>query len=235
LILEELKRAYPNADFDYDVKALSFQKNEQKEPWYLKINPNGRIPAIVHHRADGTDFPVFESAALILYLVQRFDPEYKLHFKVGSDEESEALQWIFFAHGGIGPMQGQANHFFRYAPEKIPYAIKRYQDETKRLYSVLEDRLVDRDFLVGSGRGTYSIADINAWPWVKGWNWAGIENLDDFPNVEKWVARIRERPAWQAASQVPPAAAPPKTKEEEEKRAKEASSWILKGQTYTAK
>lgn len=121
---EELKAAYSNGGLEYDFKALSFSKNEQKEDWYLKvthnsllvldplygrevlnlflfqINPNGRIPAIVHHRPDGTDFSVFESSAIILYLVQRFDPEHKLSFKAGTDEASEALQWIFFSVSG---------------------------------------------------------------------------------------------------------------------------------------
>lgn len=233
LILEELKAAYPNAGLEYDVKALSFAKDEQKEPWFLKINPNGRIPAIVHHRPDGTDFSVFESAAIILYLVQRFDPEHKFSFPAQSDEESEALQWIFFAHGGVGPMQGQANHFFRYAPEKIPYGINRYINETKRLYSVLETRLENRDWLVGPGRGTYSIADINVWPWVKGYKWSGIENLDAFPNLAKWIDRIAERPTTKLAINVPEAKTAPKTKEEEEAAAKEASAWILRGQNQT--
>jgi len=233
LILEELKAAYPSAELQYEVKAMSFAKNEQKEPWFLKINPNGRIPALVHHRADGTDFAVFESAAIILYLIQRFDLEHKVSFPPGSDYESEALQWIFFAHGGVGPMQGQSNHFGRYAPEKIPYAIDRYLNETKRLYSVLEHQLQNRDWLVGPNRGTYSIADINVWPWVKGHSWSGIGTLDAFPNLQNWVARIRERETTKIALQTPPSAPPPKNKEEEQQRAKEAREWILRGNIAT--
>ncbi|KAF8307014.1 glutathione S-transferase [Clavulina sp. PMI_390] len=228
LILEELKAAYPESKLSYDVKVLSFAKDEQKEPWFLKINPNGRIPALVHHRPDGTDFNVFESGAMILYLIEQFDLEHKLSFPAGSNEAYEALQWIFFAHGGIGPMQGQANHFFRYAPEKIPYGINRYQKEAKRLYSVLEGRLQDRDWLVGPGRGTYSIADINAWPWVQDHEWSGVDT-SSFPNLNRWIAAIRERPAAQLAVTIPPPKPKPKNKEEEEARARENSEWIMRG------
>jgi len=229
-LLEELKLAYPNSGLTYELKAMDFALDEQKQPWFLKINPNGRIPAIVHHRPDGTDFPVFESAAIILYIVQRFDPEYKFHWPAGSDEESETLQWIFFAHGGIGPMQGQANHFNRYAPERIPYATQRYINETKRLYGVLESRLSEgRDYLVGSGRGKLSIADLNTWPWVRIWEWAGVENLDAFPNVAAWIERLADRPAVQVGLTKPPGAQAKLTAEEAEKKAVEARKWIMRG------
>jgi len=227
--LEELKAAYPG--IAYDVKPISFAKEEQKEDWFLKINPNGRIPAIIHRRPDGTEFPVFETAAILLYLSRHFDKDNKFSFPAGSDEESETLQWIFFAHGGVGPMQGQANHFFRYAPEKIPYGINRYQNETRRLYSVLETRLENREYLVGN---KYSIADINVWPWVKGWKYCGIEDIDEFPNLAAWIERIRVRPAVKLGINVPPSG-PPKTKEEEERHAAEAKEWILRGQNKDAK
>ncbi|KAG8916854.1 glutathione S- transferase, nitrogen catabolite repression regulator, partial [Tulasnella sp. 408] len=164
IFLEELKAAYPG--FTYEFQALSFTTNEQKEPWFLKINPNGRIPAMSDPNRG--DFNVFESAALILYLIQHYDKEYKLSFDPVNEPDaySEALQWTFFIHGGIGPMQGQSNHFFRYAPEKIPYAIKRYNDETRRLYSVLESRLSNgREYLAGAGKGKFSFADVNGFPW----------------------------------------------------------------------
>ncbi|KDQ14869.1 hypothetical protein BOTBODRAFT_32225 [Botryobasidium botryosum FD-172 SS1] len=225
IFLEELKAAY---GLEYGFQGLSFAKNEQKEPWFLEINPNGRIPAIVDHNRN--DFKVFESAAILLYLAQHYDKERRFSFDPSSDEYNEALQWIFFAHGGIGPMQGQANHFYRYAPEKIPYGIKRYQDETRRLYSVLESRLTGREYLAGPGKGTYSIVDISTWPWVLWHPWAGIESIaDEFPNLEKWLRRIQERPQVAAGLNVPTPYKPPKSKEEEEEAATAGRAWIMGG------
>jgi len=225
ILLEELKAAYPG--FTYDFQKIAFSTNEQKSDWFLKINPNGRIPALIDRSRN--NFNVFESAAILLYLEQHYDKEFKFSFDPSThpDEVSEVFQWIFFAHGGVGPMQGQANHFFRYAPEKIPYAIKRYIDETKRLYSVLNTRLEGRDYLVGSGKGKYSIADINVFPWVKGWKWSGVESIDEFPNVAAWIERISARPQVVAGLRVPEPVKPPASKEEEEARAAEARKWIL--------
>ncbi|KAF8897472.1 glutathione S-transferase [Infundibulicybe gibba] len=201
VFLEELKAAYP--PFDYDVQAISFSKNEQKEPWFLKFNPNGRIPVVVDQTRD--DFPIFETSAILLYLAQHFDTDKKFWYDpvTHPKENSEMLQWIFFAHGGVGPMQGQSNHFNRFAPEDIPYAKKRYLEETKRLYGVLEMRLAGRDWLVGPGRGTYSIADIKAIPWVRIHEFAGIKTLDEWPSVKAWVGRAHERSAFQAGIKVP--------------------------------
>lgn len=195
VFFEELKSAY---GVDYNYQKIDFGKNEQKEPWFIDINPNGRIPALVDHSND--DFKVFESGAILLYLAQKIDTERKFSFEPGSKEESECLQWIFFAHGGIGPMQGQLGHFNRWAPEKIPYAIKRYLDETKRLYEVLEIRLSKqaagpRDYLAGDGKGKYSIADINAYPWVAMHAGVGIESVDEWPGVKAWLERIKAREA----------------------------------------
>ncbi|KIJ53474.1 hypothetical protein M422DRAFT_25348 [Sphaerobolus stellatus SS14] len=164
----------------YHVKAISFKENEQKSEWYLKINPNGRIPAIVDHK--NNDFVVFETSAILLYLAQHYDPEHKLSYDPFNEANlfSETLQWLCFAHGGIGPIA----HFTRLAPEKIPYAVKRYQEETKRLYSVLDKRLEGREWLVGPH---YSIAD------VKAYAWAGVDRTE-FPNIVAWVDRIKERP-----------------------------------------
>lgn len=146
--------------------------NEQKEPWFIDtLNPNGRIPVLVDKTRKSTTgadgFSIFESAAILLYLSQHYDKDHKLWFDAETQPEhySEMLQWIFFAHGGVGPMQGQANHFHRAAPEDIPYGKKRYLDETKRLYEVLNIRLNGRDYLAGPGKGVYSIADINVFPW----------------------------------------------------------------------
>ncbi|KIJ25924.1 hypothetical protein M422DRAFT_273063 [Sphaerobolus stellatus SS14] len=161
----------------YNLRAIAFQDMEQKSEWFLKINPNDRIPAIVDHK--NNDFAVFETSAILLYLAQHYDPENKLSYDPVKEPNlySEVIQWLCFVHGGLGPMQGQANHF-------------RYQEETKRLYSVIEKRLEGRDWLVGT---RYTIADIKAFPWIEGAAWAGID-FKEFPNIHGWVNRIRERP-----------------------------------------
>jgi len=203
----------------YEVKAISFKDNEQKSEWFLKINPNGRIPAIVDHK--NSDFPVFETSAILLYLAQHYDPERKISFDPvkESDLFSEAVQWIMFAHGGVGPMQGQANHFFRYAPEKIPYGIKRYQDETNRLYSVIEKRLEGREWLVGSH---FSIADIKTFPWVRTGPWSGIDH-SPYPNIQAWIKRISARPKTHVGLGVPTRFDLEEALKNAEKRAAEAS------------
>ncbi|KAF8604249.1 glutathione S-transferase [Ceratobasidium sp. AG-I] len=224
IILEELKAAY---GFKYEFQGIKMQENEQKSPWFLKINPNGRIPALVD-RSRG-NFAVFESAAILLYVAQHYDTENKFSYDPAKDADlySEQLQWIYFTHGGIGPMQGQASHFVRFAPEKIPYAINRYITETKRLYSILDGRLNDREYLVGSGKGKYGLADINAFPWVRSWGWAGLDGIDEFPNVVAWLARIGERPQVKAGLDIPTPQKPPMTKEEEEKTIEQARKWMF--------
>jgi len=168
----------------YEVRPISLHQGEQREPWYLRLNPNGRIPTIVDR--DEGDFAVFESGAILIYLAEKTG---KL---LPKDEKgrSVALQWLMFQMGGIGPMQGQANVFFRYAPEKIDYAINRYQEETARLYRVLDTRLAESEYLAGD----YSIADIATWPWVRIHDWAGV-SVDDMPHLQRWVAAVAERPA----------------------------------------
>ncbi|KIJ24524.1 hypothetical protein M422DRAFT_39142 [Sphaerobolus stellatus SS14] len=183
----------------YEVKALSFKDNDQKQEWFLKINPNGRIPAIVDHKRG--DFPVFETSAILLYLAQHYDPERKISYDPVKEPNlhSEELQWLFFAHGGVGPMQGQANHFFRYAPERIPYATNRYIEETKRLYSVLEKRLEGREWLVGNH---YGLADIKTVPRVLIAPWSGVD-LEPFPNIRAWLERAQAREKTYAGLGVP--------------------------------
>ncbi|TBU26001.1 glutathione S-transferase C-terminal-like protein [Dichomitus squalens] len=200
LLLEELKEQY---GLKYDVHPIDIRKDTQKEPWFIKMNPNGRIPVLVDSNRE--NFTVFESAAILLYLEQHYDSQLKFSFdpRTRPDEYSEMLQWIFFSHGGIGPMQGQANHFLRAAPEDIPYAKKRYLTETKRLYGVLDIRLRGRDWLAGTGRGAYSIADINAFPWVDSHGFTGIESMDEWPHVKAWLERTAERPAVKSGMQVP--------------------------------
>lgn len=173
----------------YEVHALSFDRQEQKAPEFLRINPNGRIPAIVD---DG--FAVFESGAILLYLAE------KTGQLLPSDPKgrSLAIQWLMFQMGGVGPMQGQANVFLRYFPEKLQGAIDRYQHETRRLYEVLDRRLGEAEYLAGD----YSIADIATYPWVRIHDWAGVA-IDGLEHLQRWMDAIAVRPAVQRGLQVP--------------------------------
>jgi len=228
IILEEL-------NLNYTPHAISLSKNEQKESWYLeKVNPNGRIPALVDHT---TSHPVriFESGALMLYLCEKYDQENKISFKYDSEEYWEAMSWHVWMQSGLGPMQGQANHFYRYAPERIEYGINRYQTETKRLYGVLEERLGEQEkhgsglWIVG---GKYSFVDLNCFCWVNWAEWAGI-SLDPFPKLRKWLDIINERPAVKKGLDVPEKfemKEAMRTKEGEEKYAKMHSNWVMQGQ-----
>ncbi|KAJ7366764.1 glutathione S-transferase [Mycena albidolilacea] len=199
VFLEELKAAY---GLEYEFKKLDFSKNEQKEEWFLKINPNGRIPAIVD-RARG-DVPVFETGPILLYLQRLYDAEGRFGFgqkgAAEGEEASEVLQWMFWANAGLGPMMGQAGHFKNAAPEKIEYAINRYVEETKRLLGVLEIRLKDHEYLVG---GKYTIADLNAYTWASAHKFIGVESLDAFPGVKRWLDAIAARDAVKAGYAVP--------------------------------
>ncbi len=176
----------------YQVKALNLADNEQKTPAYLGINPNGRIPAIVDASAD--DFIVFESGAILIYLAEKHGQF------IGADarQRSRVIQWLMLQMGGVGPMMGQANVFFRYFPKKIPAVIERYQNEVRRLFAVLNSRLAGREYLVDD----YSIADIAHWCWVRTHDWSGV-SLDGFDHLSDWVARIAERPAAQRGIAVP--------------------------------
>ena len=177
----------------YTLKVLDLTAGEQKRPDFLAINPNGRIPAIVDHGAGG--FAVFESGAVLIYLAEKTgqlmpaDPQGR----------SRVLQWLMFQMGGVGPMMGQANVFFRYFPEKIPAVIDRYQGETKRLFRVLDGHLKDHEYLAGD----YSIADIANWAWVRTHRWSGVD-IDDLPHLKRWRDAIRARPAVQRGIESPP-------------------------------
>jgi len=177
----------------YDMRVLDFTKAEQKEPGFLKISPNGRIPAIIDHEAG--DFAVFESGAILIYLAEKTG---KL-MPVDAKGRSRVLQWLMFQMGGVGPMMGQANVFFRYFPEKIQPAIDRYQAEVKRLFTVLDGHLAEHEFLAGD----YSIADIANWAWVRTSKWSGV-SFDDLPHLTRWTEQIRTRPAVQAGILMPP-------------------------------
>ncbi len=176
----------------YQVRRIALDKKEQREPWYLELNPNGRIPTIVDR--DNDDFAVFESGAIMLYLAERAGALLPRDVK----GRSLVIQWLMFQMGGIGPMMGQANVFYRYAPEKIPYAIDRYQRETRRLFEVLDTRLSKHEYLAGE----YSIADIANWSWVHGYKWSGV-SVDGLDHLARWLQAIGQRPAVRRGKDVP--------------------------------
>ena len=180
------------AGIEYQIVPVNIGSGEQFQPDFLKIAPNNRMPAIVDH--DPTDggepIAIFESGAILLYLGEKYG-------KFGGTdlrERTETVQWLMWQMGGLGPMLGQNHHFNMYAPEKIPYAIDRYVNETNRLYGVLDRRLEGRDFITGS----YSIADMASYPWIVPHERQG-QKLEDFPNVKRWFETIRARPATVAA------------------------------------
>ena len=175
----------------YEVRSIDLSAGEQKEPWFLAINPNGRIPAITDRE---TGITVFESGAILVYLAEKTG---ELMPKDPAGRYA-VMQWLMFQMGGVGPMMGQANVFNRYAPEKIPYAIERYQRESRRLFEVLDGQLDGREYLTGD----YSIADIANWCWVRTHRWSGasIEGLD---NLGAWLERIDARPAARRGVEVP--------------------------------
>lgn len=172
---------------DYTLHAFDLGANTQKEEWFLKINPNGRIPAIIDH--DNNDFAVFESGAILMYLAEKTGQL----LPGDTNGRSVVLQWLMFQIGGLGPMQGQAHVFFRYFPEKIQSVIDRYQNETRRLYEVLNRRLGESAYLASD---SYSIADIANWTWVRSYEWAGV-SLDGLDNLKRWYDDIDKRPAVQ--------------------------------------
>jgi len=180
------------AGLPYRVVPINIGKGEQFAADFLRIAPNNRIPAIVDHEpADGgAPIALFESGAILLYLAD------KTNRFIAPDlrGRNETLQWLFWQMGGLGPMAGQNHHFTQYAPEPIPYAIERYVKETARLYAVLNKQLADREFIAGD----YSIADMACYPWIVPHE-RQRQNLDDFPNLKRWFAAIRERPATQRA------------------------------------
>jgi glutathione S-transferase len=176
----------------YEVHAIELSKGTQKEPWFRKINPNGRIPAIVDRDED--NFPVFESGALMIYLAEKTGKLLPTDVK----GRSRVIQWLMFQMGGIGPMMGQANVFGRYWHETYQPAIDRYRNESRRLFEVLNGQLADHEYLAGE----YSIADIANWCWVRTWPWSGV-TMDGLDHLQRWIDVIQERPAVQAGVKVP--------------------------------
>ncbi len=181
ILMEEL-------DVPYRLVPIDITQGAQRETDYLAINPNAKIPAIVDHAPldGGEPVTVFESGAVMLYLA---DKE-KRFIPADPRQRIEVLQWLFWQVGGLGPMMGQAQHFFRYAPTPTPYALERYQNEARRILRVLDQRLAGRDFIGAE----YSIADMACFPWIRIHKLTGVV-LDDFPNVQAWYGRVRSRPA----------------------------------------
>jgi len=184
----KLKLFLEEAALPYRARPVSLSKGEQFAPEFLRISPNGKIPAIVDDEpADGgAPLALFESGAILLYLadkIGRFIPQ-------DLRGRNEVIQWLFWQMAGLGPMAGQAGHFKIYAPEPVPYALDRYTREVRRLYGVLDQRLAGRDWIAGE----YSIADIACYPWIVPYRSHG-QNLDDHPNLKRWFGRMAERPA----------------------------------------
>ena len=178
----------------YEAHSIDISKGEQHEPNFLKIAPNNRIPAIVD-RDNG--FTLMETGAIMLYLGQKYG-----RFLCEGDEYWRMIEWLMWQMGGLGPMLGQVHHFVKYNKGKSDYAEERYSTEAKRLYRVLNTRLEGRDFIAGTGRGEYSVADMASWPWVSRFEWQEID-MNEYPNVRDWYVRIAERPAVQKGYQVP--------------------------------
>lgn len=187
ILLEEL-------GVPYTVHAINIAKDEQFAPDFLKIAPNNRIPAIVDQ---DTGMVLMESGAIMLYLADKYKK-----FLCEGLEYWRMMEWLMWQMGGVGPMLGQVHHFVKYNPGKSEYAETRYSTEAHRLYRVLNTRLEGRDYVAGSGRGEYTIADMAIWPWVSRFEWQQV-NLNEYPNVRDWYVRIAERPAVQKGYQVP--------------------------------
>ena len=181
----------------YAVHRIDLEANEQKQPAFLAINPNGRIPAIIDR--DEGDLAVFESGAILIYLAEKAGA--LLPTDVAG--RSRVIQWLMFQMGGVGPMMGQANVFYRYAPERIPYAIDRYQREARRLLAVLDGRLAEHEYLAGE----YSIADIANWCWASTHEWSGV-SIEGLPHLTRWLELVGQRPAVQRGRQIPGKLAP---------------------------
>ncbi|MBX3040367.1 MAG: glutathione S-transferase N-terminal domain-containing protein [Bdellovibrionaceae bacterium] len=176
------------ANLPHRFHLVNIGKGDQFAPEFLKISPNNRIPAIVDQEPKDGQGPlaVFESGAILEYLAEKTG----LFLPKDPRGKTEAMQWLFWQMGGLGPMAGQNHHFTQYAPEKVPYAIDRYVKETTRLYGVLNKRLADREYVAGE----YSIADMAIYPWIVPHDKQG-QKLEDFPHLKKWFEKMAARPA----------------------------------------
>ncbi|KAJ5664426.1 hypothetical protein N7507_005157 [Penicillium longicatenatum] len=214
IFLEELKDVYGT---EWTTSLINIDTDEQKKPWFLRLNPNGRIPVLIDNTGQ-QPFPVIESSAELLYLVETVDKHHHFSFSDGK-EKSQMMQWLIFWHASVQPNQGQLNHFGRFASERIPCvveptasstnqsadAIERFKAETLRAYNVIELHLSGqltgepREYLAGNGSGKFSIADINAYPWIRAWKRSKIseEEMENYPHLREWIDRVGSRPALQ--------------------------------------
>ena len=174
---------------EYDVKKIDLSSGTQRKRWFLELNPNGRIPVLQH----GKDI-IFDSGAILYYLANK----YKRLMPKSETGRIRVIQWLMFQMSGIGPMQGQANVFYRYLDDKIPVAISRYQNECRRLYEVLDKQLKDKEWLCED----FSIADIANWCWVRVYYWAGI-NINGLDHLKRWMDLMENRPACIKGVQIP--------------------------------
>lgn len=201
-MIELLTAATPNGQkvsialeemaLEYQARNIDLGQLEQKEPAFLALNPNGRIPVIIDH--SNKDFAVFESGAILHYLAEKTNQLLPLNINA----RSEVMQWLMFQMGGLGPMMGQANVFYRYTDEKIDYAINRYQKESRRLLEVLDTRLEQHEYLVDD----YSIADIANFTWARIHEWSGVD-VSGLQHLQRWLNTIEARPAVQRGLAVP--------------------------------
>lgn len=191
ILLEEL-------GVDYTVHPVNIDTGEQHAPAFLKISPNNRIPAIVDRE---TGLHMMESGAIMLYLAEKYG-RFGASGPVSDPGRWALMEWLMWQMGGFGPMLGQVHHFVKYNKGKVPYAEKRYTAEALRLYKVLNTRLEGRDYVVGDGRGAYTIADMAIFPWAARHDYQEID-LNDFPAVRDWYLRIVERPAVQTGYHIP--------------------------------
>jgi len=185
--------ALEEMELEYRVHALDLMAAEQKQPEFTAVNPNGRIPAIIDTNND--NFSIFESGAILLYLAEKTGK----FLPTDPKKRSQVIQWLMFQMGGVGPMMGQANVFYRYFPETIPSAIERYQHEGRRLFEVMDNQLAKHAYLAGD---EYTIADMATWPWVRTYEWSGID-IEGLSHLQRWLDELAERPACQKGVLVP--------------------------------
>jgi glutathione S-transferase len=179
-------------EIEYETHFINISEGEQHEPDFLSKSPNGRIPAIVDRELD--NLSIFESGAIMIYLAEKAGSLLPADIK----GRSNVMQWLMFQMGGIGPMMGQANVFYRYFPEKIPAAIDRYQNECRRLFTVLDTHLANHEWLADD----YSIADIANWCWVRTYKWSGA-SIEGLNSLERWMLAMRDQPGMQKGIVVP--------------------------------
>ena len=190
--------AVEELEVEYKIHPIAIGKGEQFSAKFTDLNPNQKIPAVIDRDGpDGKPYTMFESGAILMYLAEK-------HGKLMPTDKTrryEVIQWLMFQMGGVGPNLGQTHHFRRAAPEKVPYAIERFTNETRRLWGVMDKRLDDRDWLAAD---EFSIADIAVFPWAMRHEWQGI-SLDEFPNMKRWYETIEARPGVKRglAAQVP--------------------------------